>query len=74
MKQLIIFLVITLLCFLFAMIPEMSMYALWNFVHPETDVARVLVLGIFWFGGVGLCVAFGIFGFAIWASAINTFC
>jgi len=46
-----------------ALIPEMVMYLTYEMIQPTTDIARVLLLGLFWFGGGSLCLLFASFGF-----------
>lgn len=47
-------------------IPEAVMYFLYQLIAPQSDLARVLVLLVFWVTGFGVSVAFlllGIFAF-----------
>lgn len=46
-----------------ALIPEIVMYLTYEMIQPTTDTARVLLLGLFWFGGGSLCLLFAFFGF-----------
>lgn len=67
MIKFILAIVFTMFCIAFAVLPETAMYFLWHLIHPESELARILVLGIFWFGGAGLCILFGFMGFVMWA-------
>ena len=57
----------------FALIPETAMWFAWHLIQPESELAKILILGIFWFGGAGLCVLFGFLGFFIWAATLSAF-
>lgn len=58
----------TLLALVVGLCPEAAMYFTYNLIAPQSDLARCLVLAIFWLGGAGLCVATAIFGLMIFAS------
>lgn len=71
MAKIIGVLIFTLFCVAFALIPEACMMFAWGLIHPESELAKVLILGIFWFGGAGLCFLFGVLGFGLWAIGIE---
>jgi len=54
--------VIILLGLGFAIIPEITMFFIYQFVTPATQLGKIVLFGIFWFGGVGLCFLFGALG------------
>jgi hypothetical protein len=55
----------------FAFIPEIAMYFIYNLIAPQSDLTRILLLVAFWFGGIGLCVLFGALGVLL-AMAVTT--
>lgn len=63
--------VFTVLFALFALIPETIMYFTWHLVQPETTIQRLVMVGLFFFGGGGMCVAFAVMALALWASVIG---
>lgn len=63
--------VMTLACFIFALLPEIGMYFLWQVVSPTTEIMRLLLIGVFIFGGGALCVLFAFLGFSLWVYLLN---
>lgn len=61
-----IWLIFSLLCVVFALLPEITMYFIWHLINPSTDVMRVVVIAIFIFGGGSACVLFTFISLAIW--------
>lgn len=59
----------TLLALLVGLAPEIAMYFTYHLIAPQSDLARCLVLAIFWLGGAGLCVATAIIGLSIFLAA-----
>ncbi len=62
-------LILTIFCLAFSIIPEVSMYFLYQWIAPTSALAKVAVLAIFWCGGLGLCILFAYLGFAFWVMA-----
>lgn len=60
------FTLITLVCAMFALVPEIAMYFTWGLINPSSEAARIAVLALFWFVGGGLCVLFAYFGVFAW--------
>jgi hypothetical protein len=60
--------VMTLICILGALIPEIVMYFTWNLVHPESEVAKIVLIALFWVAGGGMSVFFAFLGFMVWVS------
>ena len=71
MGKLIAFIIITILCVAFALIPEAAMWFGWGLIHPETEAGRILVIALFAVFGGSWCVFFGFLGVAIWGSFIS---
>lgn len=65
------FLIVTLLCLLFAILPEIAMYATWHLISPSTEITRILLMILFWATGGGLCLVFGFLAFAGWVAILN---
>jgi hypothetical protein len=63
--------VFTVLFVLFALIPETIMYFTWHLVQPENPIQRLAMVALFFVGGGGLCVFFGILAVALWAAVIG---
>jgi len=61
-----------LFCFLFAMIPEIGMYIAWGLIDPQTALAKIATMALFWFGGVGMSIVFGYVGFTLWVIGLDT--
>ena len=71
MWKFIAFILITLICICIAVIPETAMYFLWQMVNPQTELGKILVLGIFWCGGFVFCIMFALFGFLLWVAGME---
>lgn len=55
------------------LVPEAVMYFLYHLIEPASSLERILVFGLFWFGGGGICVLFfflGVLGFCAWTAAV----
>ncbi len=65
------FLLTTLLCLAFALIPEIVMYSLYGAINPVGELSKIVILAIFWFGGSGLSILFAFLGFAVWCAIIS---
>lgn len=52
-----------------AVLPEVAMYFVYGLINPQSELSRVLVLIVFWFGGVSACIGFALFGFLIFMAA-----
>ena len=62
---------ISLLCLCFALIPETIMYFVYQIIDPTTVLEKILIFGIFWFGGVSVCVLFAVLGLMLWAALVE---
>lgn len=62
----------SILCLCLALLPEIAMYFLWQLVSPQDELMRVLLVGLFFFAGGGMCILFGFLGFAAWISMTAT--
>ena len=58
-------------CLVLALVPEIAMYLTYSLINPETTLAKVAVMALFWFGGAGLCVFSGVLGFALWVAGLD---
>jgi len=72
MGKLIFVILFSLFCLALALVPEFAMYFTWNLIHPETDLARIACVALFWVCGAGLCVLFGFIGFILWCAGISS--
>jgi hypothetical protein len=72
MGKLIFVILFSVFCLALALVPEFAMYFTWNLIHPESDLARLLVVALFWVCGAGLCVFFGFLSFMIWVAGISS--
>jgi len=68
-KALAIF-IVTVFCVGIALIPETVMYFVWSLISPQTVIEKILMLVIFWFGGIGLCIAAIMLAIFIWFTVI----
>lgn len=65
MIRVLLFLLGSMLCLGIAVLPELAMWMLYGIIHPETEVARLIVLIAFWLGGSGVCIGFAMLAFAL---------
>lgn len=61
----------SIVCLAISLLPEVAMYFTYWLINPSTELGRVLVLTVFWFGGLSVCVFFGFLGFALWISIVS---
>ena len=61
----------TIICAAIALIPESIMYLIWNSLDPVTFIQKVLLLGLFWFGGLSLCILFFVIAVMLWVGMIT---
>ena len=66
------FIFITLFSIAFALIPEGTMYYAWHLIQPVEVWQKIVILSLFWIGGLSICVWFGFIGFALWAFLLRT--
>jgi hypothetical protein len=71
MLKFVIGLIFSVLIGAFALLPEIAMYFTWHLVNPTSELSRIALGGLFWFGGAGLCLVFGFIGLAMWASCMK---
>lgn len=71
MMKLILALLWTVLCIAIGLLPELGMYLTWGAIHPEGEIAKILLLAFFWLAGGGLCVFVGIMAAMLWAAVIT---
>ena len=62
----------TLFCIIVGLWPEAAMYFVYNLIAPTTEMSRILVLALFWLGGAGVCLAFGVLSVVMWMGLIAT--
>ncbi len=55
------------------LIPEFTMWGVWNLISPETEVGRIIMIAIFLFGGGAWCVFFAFLAFAGFVATIEKF-
>lgn len=58
----------SLLAAVVAICPEVVMYFAYHLIAPQSDLARCLILGVFWLAGSGLCVATAFLGIYIFGA------
>lgn len=61
----------TIGCVIFGLIPEIVMYFVWGLITPVTIIEKILVVGLFWFGGAGLCAVFAVVAGIIWLAIMT---
>jgi hypothetical protein len=49
---------ITVGCLFIAAIPETILYYIWHTLNPITFIEKLLMLILFWLGGVSFCIGF----------------
>ncbi len=65
------FIIWSLICLAFALIPEAVMYFLWGVIDPVTAIERLLVIAVFLIGGGSISVLFAFLGVALWANGVK---
>jgi len=71
MTNIIKLIAVTISCLVFALIPEILMYFIYGIIDPSSTIEKILVFGLFWFGGFGLCILFAFIAFSLWAFLLN---
>jgi hypothetical protein len=67
LAKVVLAIVFTVLCVFLGLIPEIGMWLLWGAVAPVTELAKVILIVAFVFGGAGLSVIFAMGAFSLWA-------
>jgi hypothetical protein len=66
----VLFLVWTAICAGLGLLPEIVMYLTYHLIAPEDFWQKLAVLGLFYLGGAGLCLIFGLLFSSLWAFGI----
>lgn len=61
----------TAFCLILGFLPEIVMYFTWHLIQPDSTIAKILLMGLFWVAGAGLCVFFGFIAISIWLSVLT---
>ena len=63
--------ILSVICLAFGLIPEGIMYFTWSLITPTEVWQKLVLLGLFWFGGASLCILFGFLAFAFWVACLS---
>lgn len=58
---------------IFGLIPELTMWGLWNVISPETELGRIITIGIFAVAGGAWCVFFAFLALAGFFKTVEEF-
>ena len=58
---------------IFGLIPELSMYGIWQLVSPESEFGRIALIAIFLVGGGAWCIFFAFLAFAGFIKTVEEF-
>lgn len=63
--KIIFYIPIILLGLCIAAIPEIGMYNAWQLIQPDSALAKIALVALFWFAGIGLCAGFAYIGLMV---------
>lgn len=61
----------TLFCMGLALVPEALMYFTYSMIAPQSELAKIALVGLFWFVGGGFCIIAAYVGLIFWVFGVK---